>query len=152
MRTHYCGELGVHDAGKEVTLSGWVDTLRVSGKMSFLLLRDRTGIVQVFLDKALTEKFQNVKVQSVVTLTGVINKRPANQVKADMKTGEVEVAAKTLEVLNMAETPLPIEIREDTSTGLDKRLDYRFLDLRRQRSTDIFTVRSKIYALTTAFF
>ncbi len=152
MRTHHCGELSVHEAGKEVTLAGWVDTLRVSGKISFLLLRDRTGIVQVFLDKALTEQFQNVKPQSVVLLTGMVNKRPANQVKADMKTGEVEISAKTLEVLNMAETPLPIEVSEDTTTGLDKRLDYRFLDVRRQKGTDIFTIRSKIYALTTAFF
>ena len=152
MRTHYCGELDVDIAGKEVSLAGWVDTLRISGKISFLLLRDRTGIVQVFLDKKLTETFQHLKAQSVVTLTGMVNKRPANQVKADMKTGEIEIAAKTLEILNVAETPLPIEISEETSTGLDKRLDYRFLDVRRQKVTDIFTIRSKIYALTIAFF
>ena len=152
MRTHYCGELDADIAGKEVSLAGWVDTLRISGKISFLLLRDRTGIVQVFLDKKLTETFQHLKAQSVVTLTGMVNKRPANQVKADMKTGEIEIAAKTLEILNVAETPLPIEISEETSTGLDKRLDYRFLDVRRQKVTDIFTIRSKIYALTIAFF
>ena len=152
MRTHSCGNIGVHEAGKEVTLSGWVDTFRLTGKISFLLLRDRTGIVQVFLDKTLTEKVSNLKPQSVVQLMGIVNKRPANQVKADMKTGEIEVSAKSLEVLNMAETPLPIEISEDTSTGLDKRLDYRFLDVRRQRTTDIFSIRSKIYALSVSFF
>ncbi len=152
MRTHHCGELTANHAGKDVTLSGWVDTLRISGKISFLLLRDRTGIVQVFLDKNLTEQVQSLKNQSVVTLSGVVNKRPANQVKADMKTGEIEVVAQILEVLNMAETPLPIEISEDTTTGLDKRLDYRFLDVRRQGITDIFMIRSKIYALTIAFF
>jgi len=152
MRTHRCGELRGSDSGKEVTLAGWVDTLRVAGKISFLLLRDRTGIVQVFLDKKLTEEFQHVKMQSVVSLTGIVNKRPENQVKKEMLTGEIEIAAKTLAVLSMAETPLPIEMSEETTTHLDKRLDYRFLDLRRQRSTDIFTVRSKIYSATVSFF
>ena len=152
MRTHYSGELTIHHVGKEVTLAGWVDTLRLSGKISFLLLRDRTGVVQIFLDKNITEKFSHLKGQSVVCITGVVNKRPANQVNADMPTGEIEVTAKTLTLLRMAETPLPIEISEETTTGLDKRLDYRFLDLRRQHVTDIFMVRSQVYAETVAFF
>lgn len=152
MRTHQCGELTKAEVGKDVELSGWVDTLRLTGKISFLLLRDRTGIVQVFLDKALTEKFQNIKAQSVVSLKGIVNARPANQVKADMQTGEIEVAATSLEVLSVSETPLPIEVTEDTTTGLDKRLDYRFLDVRRQKVTDIFTVRSYVYSHTVNFF
>ena len=148
----YCGTLTKADTGKEVHLSGWVDTLRLTGKISFLLLRDRTGIVKVFLDKALTEKFQHIKTQSVVSLKGMVNARHANQVKADMKTGEIEIAAQSIDLLSMAETPLPIEVTEETSTGLDKRLDYRFLDVRRQKVTDIFTVRSHIYAHTVHFF
>ncbi|MBI5797677.1 aspartate--tRNA(Asn) ligase [Candidatus Woesearchaeota archaeon] len=152
MRTHHCGDLNASVSGKEVVLAGWVDTVRISGKIGFLLLRDRSGIVQVFLDKKLAEANQYLKPQSVVLVKGLVNKRPENQVKKEMKTGAVEVAAASVEVLNMAETPLPIEIAEETTTGLDKRLDYRFLDVRRQRVTDIFTVRSKIYSTTVAFF
>src|SRR3989338_8413726 len=152
MQKQRCGELSKAEVGKSVELSGWVDTLRLTGKISFLLLRDRTGIVQVFLDKVLTEKFQHIKAQSVVHITGVVHARPENQVKADMKTGEIEIAAASLEVLSMAEAPLPIEITEDTTTGLDKRLDYRFLDIRRQKVTDIFTVRSFVYSHTVNFF
>jgi len=143
MKTNNCGELNAKNAGHEVVLAGWVDTLRVSGKISFLLLRDRTGLVQVFLDKGLTEKFKDLKRESVVQIKGLVNKRPENQVKKEMKTGEVEVAAKELEVIAEAET-LPIEL--DETTSLDKRLDYRFLDLHKPKIQAIFKVQSNIMA------
>jgi aspartyl-tRNA synthetase len=130
-------------AGKEVTVCGWVETLRVAGKISFLLLRDRTGIVQVFLDKNLTEKFKELRKESVVKIVGMVNKRPENQIKREMKTGEIELGAKELEVLNHAE-PLPIEIDENSTTSLDKRLDYRFVDLHNSKVQSIFKVQSVI--------
>ncbi len=150
LRTHTCGELTAKEEGKSVVLCGWVHTLRITGKISFLLLRDRTGITQVFVDKALTEQIRHLKNESVVLVHGVVNKRPANQVNKDLSTGTIEVAAKKIDVLNSAE-PLPIDLEEKTTTSLDKRLDYRFLDLRREQVKNIFTVRSKIYRATVEF-
>lgn len=152
MRTHGCGELTVSHSGKEVTVSGWVDTVRVTGKIAFLLLRDRTGIVQVFLDKKLTDLAKHLHPESVVLVTGKVTNRPATQINSDMLTGTIEIGATKLDVLSSAEAPLPIEVREETTTHIDKRLDYRFLDVRRQRVRDIFVIRSRIYATTVAFF
>lgn len=153
LRTHACGEVSEKDVGQTVTLCGWVDTLRVSGKISFLLLRDRTGIIQIFLDKTLTEKYQHeLKKESVVLVEGLVNKRPDNQVKQDMKTGSVEIAGKKIELVSIAETPLPIDVLPETTTNIDKRLDYRFLDVRREKVKDIFLIRSKIYTKTVEFF
>lgn len=148
LRTHTCGQLRVSDAGKEVVLSGWVDSFRVAGKISFLAVRDRTGITQVFLNAALTEQCKQLQKESVVQIFGKVNKRPEKQVIPTMHTGEIEVEAHRIEILSLAETPLPIEIREETTTSLEKRLDYRFLDFRREKIRAAFTIRSKIY---TAF-
>ncbi len=152
LRTHTCGELNIKDVEKKVVLCGWVDTVRITGKISFLLLRDRTGIIQIFLDKALTAQAQQMKKESIVLVKGSVNKRPANQVHTDIATGMIEVAAEDIEMINLAEPTLPVEIREDTTTTLDKRLDYRFLDMRRQFVKNIFSIRSKIYSTTVAFF
>src|SRR3989344_5964341 len=133
IRTHNCGELTAKEAGKKVTLCGWVDTIRVQCKIGFLLLRDRYGITQVFLNPELAKEFGTLSKESVVLINGEVKKRPDNQVKKEMKTGEIELVASKIEVLSKAETPLPIEILEETTTNLDKRLDYRFLDLRRNK-------------------
>lgn len=153
LRTHVCGEVSEKEVGQTVTLCGWVDTLRVSGKISFLLLRDRTGIIQIFLDKTLTEKYQHeLKKESVVLVEGLVNKRPDNQVKKEEKTGSIEIAGKKIELLSVAETPLPIDVVAETTTNIDKRLDYRFLDVRREKVKDIFMIRSKVYSKTVEFF
>ena len=76
LRTHTCGELTEKNAGETVTLCGWLDTLRISGKISFMLLRDRNGITQIFLDKTLTEQAQHWKEESIVLVEGIVNKRP----------------------------------------------------------------------------
>ena len=152
LRTHTCGELRESHAGKTVTLCGWADTIRVTGKIAFILVRDRTGITQVFLDKSFTEQASQIKKESVVLIEGLVNKRPANQVNKDISTGAIEVAAKKLEVINAAETPLPIDVVKETTTNIDKRLDYRFLDVRRDQVKNIFMVRSAVYAATIDFF
>jgi nondiscriminating aspartyl-tRNA synthetase len=152
IRTHTCGELRKEHVGKEVTLAGWVDTYRVAGQISFLLLRDRTGITQIFVNKDLTEKLQDLKKESVVKIVGVVNARPDKQIKKEMMTGEIELEAKQAEIVSMAEVPLPIELTAETTTGIDKRLDYRFLDLRREKVRAIFTVRAKLYAHTVSYF
>ncbi len=153
LRTHACGEVSEREVGQSVTLCGWVDTLRVSGKIAFLLLRDRTGIIQIFLDKTLTEKYQHeLKKESVVLVEGLVGKRPDNQVKKEMKTGAVEIAAKHLELVSVSDTPLPIDVIAETTTNIDKRLDYRFLDVRREKVKDIFMIRSKVFSKTVEFF
>ncbi len=151
LRTHNCGELSKKNAGEEVTLAGWVDSVRVSGKIGFLDLRDRYGKTQVFLKGDLSQKATELNKEDVVLIKGKVNARPENQVKGT-GIGEIELGASEIEVINPSETPLPIEIIEDTTTKIDKRLDYRFLDLRRERIKAIFKVRSQIYASTVAFF
>lgn len=152
LKDHNCGELRGKDAGKDVKLAGWVESLRLQGKIGFLLLRDRTGIIQCFLNPKLAVQIKDITKESVLFVEGKLNKRPENQVKKEMLTGEVEVEAKNIEVLNRAETPLPIIMDEETTTGLDKRLDARFLDVRRNKIKSIFLIRSKIYQKTVEFF
>ncbi|MEK6839982.1 MAG: amino acid--tRNA ligase-related protein, partial [Nanoarchaeota archaeon] len=151
LRTHTCGELREKDAGKKIVLCGWVDSIRVQGKIGFLLLRDRYGITQVFLNPSLAKEFGTVSKESVVMVEGEVKKRPDNQVRKEMSTGGIEVSANTIEVLNAAETPLPIDLGQDT-TAIDKRLDYRFLDLRQEKVQDIFIIRSKIARATADYF
>jgi aspartyl-tRNA synthetase len=148
LRTHPCGALRVSDAGKDVIISGWVDSFRVAGKISFLVVRDRTGSTQIFLNAALTEQCKHLQKESVVQVFGKVNKRPEKQINPAMPTGEIEIEGVRVEILSLAEAPLPIEIREETTTSLDKRLDYRFLDVRREKIKSVFMIRSKIY---TAF-
>jgi len=152
LRTHNCGELSGKQAGEKVVLCGWIDALRIQGKIGFMLLRDREGITQIFLNLQLAKEFGNLSKESVVLVEGEVKKRPDNQVKKEMSTGEIEVSASKIEILSQAETPLPIEIAEDTTTNLDKRLDYRFLDLRRRKISAIFKIRSQVAALTYEFF
>ena len=152
LKTHDCGELNAKHVDKDVILCGWVETLRVQGKVAFLLLRDREGITQCFLNPALTKKASGISNESVVLVKGKVKKRPDNLVRKEMPTGEIEIEAEDIEVLSKAETPLPIEIQEDTTTSIDKRLDYRFLDVRRKKITAIFKVRSELARATIEFF
>lgn len=152
LRTHTCGELTAKDVEKDVVLCGWTDTLRVQSKVSFLLLRDRSGITQCFLNPSLTTQCKDISNESVVLVEGKVKKRPQNQVRTDILTGEIEIEAISVKVLSKAEAPLPIELGEETTTSIDKRIDYRFLDVRRKRINAIFTIRSNIYKYTTEFF
>ncbi len=152
LRTHTCGELTAEDAEKNVVVCGWTETLRIQGKVGFLLLRDRSGITQCFLNQSLTKQCNDLSKESVVLVEGRVKKRPQSQVRKDLSTGEVEIEAAKVEVLSRAETPLPIEVEEETTTSIDKRLDYRFLDLRRKKVNAIFIIRSRVYQYTVEFF
>ncbi len=152
VRTHTCGELRASHEKEKVSLSGWVDSLRLTGKISFLILRDRTGWVQVFVNKELTEKIKSLPKESVVEVSGVVNKRPDNQVIENISTGQIEIVAEKIDIISLSDTPLPIELREETTTSLEKRLDYRFLDVRREKIKAIFMLRSKVFAKTVEFF
>jgi len=143
LRTHTCGELRAEDAGKKVTLCGWVETHRIQGKLSFILLKDSSGIVQIFLNPELTKQLGEISKESIVQIEGLVKKRPDNQVRKEMETGEIEVSATKATLVNKAE-PLPIDISFDTTTNFDKRLDYRFVDFHRPRIQAIFKIQNEI--------
>ena len=143
-RTHTCGELTKHNAGQTIKLSGWLESLRVQGKIGFLLLKDTNGITQVFLNPALTAKLKEATRESIITVEGIVNIRPDNQIRKELSTGEIEIAANIAEITNLAETPLPVEVDEIITTHLDKRLDYRFLDMHRKRTQAIFKIQNVI--------
>jgi len=140
-RTHTCGELRKKDKGKKVTLSGWVQSHRIQGRISFLLLRDRYGITQIFVDPKLTKKLGEIRRESVLQVKGQVNERPKNQVNKELATGEVEVAAAEINVLSEA-APLPLEIEKVESTE-DTRLKYRYLDLRNPKMQESMLLRHK---------
>ncbi|MBI2112729.1 hypothetical protein HYT52_04300 [Candidatus Woesearchaeota archaeon] len=127
-RTHTCGELNKAHVGKTVTLAGWVETHRIQGRISFILLRDRYGTTQIFVSPQLTKELGEIRRESCIKVEGEVKARPENQIKKEMKTGEIEVSATNIKILTAAE-PLPLELNESTTE--DTRLKYRYLDLRR---------------------
>jgi aspartyl-tRNA synthetase len=148
-RTHTCGELRLSDAGKEVALCGWVAVRRDHGKLIFIDLRDRCGLTQVvFLPKEAPQA-QQLRSEFVVRVKGTVNPRPQNTVNPKLPTGEVELHAKEVEVLNPSLTP-PFEIIEDSGAAEDTRLKYRYLDLRRKRVFANLRLRSELYKVIRA--
>jgi len=148
MRTHYCGAINEKLEGQEVTLCGWVHRRRDHGGVIFLDVRDREGIAQVVFDPDYQECFQladRVRSEYVIQVTGKIRMRPEGTHNPNMVTGKVEVLAKSLVVLNQAETP-PFPLDEYSDVGEDVRLRYRFLDLRRPEMANKLRLRSRITA------
>ena len=133
--------------GQEVTLKGWVDTKRDHGKLTFIDLRDRTGIVQCVG----FAKMGELTVESVIEIVGEVKKRPEKMVNPDLATGTVEVDVKEYTVINKA-SELPIQVDGDGSDiGEEVRLRFRYLDLRRKRMQNILKLRSEyFYALRVA--
>ncbi|MFH1212090.1 MAG: aspartate--tRNA ligase [Candidatus Woesearchaeota archaeon] len=142
MRTHTCGELAAKDAGQTAILAGWVHAHRIQGRISFILLRDRYGITQIFVNPKITKELGELRRESVIQVKGVVNKRPDNQVKKEMATGEVEVAADEIKILSKAD-PLPLELDETIESTEDTRLKYRYLDLRMPRMSKNMVFRHK---------
>jgi len=154
LRTHTCGELNSHDVGKEVTLCGWVARRRDHGKLVFIDIRDRSGFTQiVFIPKesgSAYEKAQGLRSEFVIKIKGIVNKRPEGTINQKLPTGEIEVLAKELEILNPSLTP-PFEIEENIDVAEDTRLKYRYLDLRRRKVFDNFILRSNLYKVIRTF-
>ncbi|MBN2459307.1 aspartate--tRNA ligase [Candidatus Woesearchaeota archaeon] len=142
LRTHTCGELRGSDAGKKVALCGWVETHRIQGKLSFIMLRDRYGITQVFVNPEITKKLGEIRRETVIQAKGEVKKRPENQVKKELVTGEVELSASEVNILSKA-APLPLELSENVASTEDVRLKYRYLDLRRPKMVKSMTLRHK---------
>jgi aspartyl-tRNA synthetase len=133
-RTHYCGALRQEDVDREVTLLGWVQRRRDLGGLIFVELRDRQGLVQVVFNPEVShevhDKAQSLRSEYVVAVGGKVVVRPEGTVNPKLATGEIEVIAKELRILNVAKTP-PFPIEDETEIAEETRLKYRYLDLRR---------------------
>ncbi|MBD5202778.1 MAG: aspartate--tRNA ligase [Bacteroides sp.] len=131
-RTNTCGELRLSDVGKEVTIAGWVQRARKMGGMTFVDIRDRYGLTQVVfnneVDAELCDKANKLGREFVVQITGKVSERSSKN--ANLPTGDIEIIATGLNVLNRSEVP-PFTIEDDTDGGDDLRMKYRYLDLRR---------------------
>lgn len=146
-RTHTCGELRAEDAGKSVVLLGWVNRRRDHGNLIFLDLRDRYGISQVVLDKDLSPaghtKAEQARPEYVVAAIGKVRLRGKDVINPKMTTGEIEVVADEIRILNDAKVP-PFSPAEEAIGNEEVRLKYRYLDLRRAEMQHNFEVRHKI--------
>jgi aspartyl-tRNA synthetase len=146
-RTHTCGELRAGDAGKDIVLMGWVNRRRDHGNLIFLDLRDRSGVAQIVLDKDLAPeghaKAEQVRPEYVVAAKGTLRNRDASAVNPKMPTGEVELVANELLVLNDSRVP-PFSPAEDAIANEEVRLQYRYLDLRRPEMQTNFSLRHRV--------
>ena len=146
-RTHMCGALRASDAGKKAVLMGWVNRRRDHGNLLFIDLRDRTGVTQVVVnaerDAAIHEKAAALRNEYVIAVTGTVKLRDANTVNKNMATGEVELVAEELRLLN--ESKLPPFLPSDTAlTNEETRLKYRYIDLRRDVMQFNIEMRHKV--------
>jgi len=145
-RTHYCGEIRKDDIGKGVTLTGWVHRRRDHGGLVFIDLRDREGLVQVVFnperDRLIHKLAHELRNEYVISVSGKVSPRPQGTENPRLPTGEIEILADHLEILNTSRTP-PFSIEEETEVAENLRLKYRYLDLRRDslRENLIFRYR-----------
>jgi aspartyl-tRNA synthetase len=148
-RTHTCGELRLSHENQTVRLSGWVHRKRDHGSLLFIDLRDHYGLTQCVIDRSspLLDKVESVKNESVVTVTGKVVRRPAETQNTKLPTGEVELDIQEFTIQSMAD-PLPLQVNaeHDTETGEATRLQYRFLDLRRDQMQRNMKLRSDVIA------
>ena len=152
-RTNYCGDLRLTDAGKTVSVCGWVQRQRDLGGLIFVDLRDRTGLVQLSFDdstdKAIFDKASTLRGEYVVAATGLVREREAKTGK--IATGDIEIYVTELRLLAKAETP-PFEIVEDSKANDMLRLKYRYLDLRRPDMQHAIATRHKITKIARDYF
>jgi aspartyl-tRNA synthetase len=150
MRTHYCGQLRPETIGETVTLCGWVDRRRDHGGVIFVDLRDRTGIAQIVSDPERTpdsyEVAGDLRNEYVVQITGRVTRRPDESLNPRLATGEIEVYADQIRLLNPVRKQLPFQVSaaEGETVREDLRLKYRYLDLRRERMSHNLQLRHQI--------
>jgi len=153
-KTHTCGELRVEDAGKEVTLAGWVDRVRDFGGVRFIDIRDRFGIIQIVSDPetnpVVHKSLIPVRSEWVIKAVGVVRKRPQGMENPDLTTGEIEVELSKVEILNPAKTP-PFLINLEEEVEEQIRLKYRYLDLRRPRMLRNIILRHRIVSFIRSY-
>ncbi len=144
MRTQYCGELNQENSGQEISVCGWVNRRRDHGGVIFIDLRDKKGILQVVVDpdnEALFSTAESVRNEFVLKITGLVRARPEGTNNKDMSTGEIEVLALDLEILNSSETP-PFQLDDDVHD--DIRQKYRYIDLRRPEMQYRMQLRARV--------
>ena len=144
-RTHLCSELSSNDLGKEVILSGWIDTIRDHGNLLFIDLRDNYGITQCVIDakKVIFSQISTLNHETVIKIVGKVLKRSNETINKNLKTGEIEVDIESFEILSNSEI-LPLPVNSDIDYGEEIRLKYRYLDLRRNKLHNNILLRNKI--------
>jgi aspartyl-tRNA synthetase len=152
-RTHTCGVLRADDVGADVTLLGWVHRVRDLGGVTFIDIRDRAGLSQVVVrdNDALMTAAKRLRSEYVIGVQGVVQRRSDDTVNAKIATGDVEVLAREIHVLNEAKTP-PFQIAEDSAVSEEVRLRYRYLDLRRPRLQHNIGLRHRVTMATRKYF
>ena len=147
-RTHKCGELSATHDGQDITLNGWVETVRDHGGIIFLMLRDYSGRVQIVINPEDSENLENtgkkLGMEWVISVTGKLSMRSEETINPDLKTGKVELLATKLTMLNETK-PLPFLITEPESASEELRLKYRYLDLRTDKLQHNLRTRHKSY-------
>jgi aspartyl-tRNA synthetase len=144
MRSHYCGHVNESSNGKEVSVAGWVHRRRDHGGVIFVDLRDREGLLQIVFDPDRKEVFANaerLRSEFCIRVTGLVRSRPSGTANTNLASGQVEVLAHELEILNRSETP---PFHHDESTNEELRLKYRYLDLRRDVMQQRLRLRHKV--------
>ena len=148
LRTHTCNELTINNIGQNVTLTGWIETIRDHGGVLFVDLRDHYGVTQiVFSDDSM---LANMPKETVVLVEGLVTKRDEETVNPKLDTGMVEVKASKIQVLGPCQLGLPFEIDSSTNTREEVRLKYRYLDLRNRKIHDNIILRAKIISYLRA--
>lgn len=151
LRTHTCGELSSTQKGEKVTLSGWVQNLRDMGGLVFIDLRDRYGVTQINASTLDRSQFEDIKSEYCIQVIGTVVARPDGQTNADMATGEIEVQAESIQILNACKE-LPYALIDDPATSEASRMKWRFLDLRRRPVLDNIQFRAKMNHFTRNWF
>src|SRR3990170_8474944 len=154
MRTHYCGQVNKNLVGSEIKLCGWVNRIRHHGKVIFINLRDREGIVQLVVEEEAQKLFDlasKIHNEYVLTIKGKVRQRPEGLINYEMPTGEVEVVATELNILAKSEA-LPFNIDEYQETNDELRLKYRYLDLRRKEAGEKLIFRAKVVKKIRSYF
>ncbi len=149
-RTHTCGELSKQDIGKNVVISGWVNSRRDHGGLIFIDLRDRYGLTQITFDPKISEGSwqvaEKVRSEFVIKIEGTVISRPSDMINSKLKTGEIEINVGKVEILSESLTP-PFEINEEKAQEASEliRLEYRFLDLRRKKLQDMLKTKDLFF-------
>ena len=146
MRTNYCAHLSSADLGQTVTLAAWVNRRRDFGAITFVDLRDRSGLVQLLFDgdSEGMEQAHTLNREDVVQVTGVVSARSAENVNPDMATGEIEIRVEALEILNRSKTPPFLVEGDGSDTTEETRLRYRYIDLRREKIQRSLELRHRV--------
>ena len=145
-RTHNCNEITLEDVGKQVRISGWVQTIRDLGGLVFLDIRDMYGITQVVTSAETKDVdfVSHIPIESTVTVYGTVKKRDEETINPKLKTGLVEISIEDIKILGKRTQDLPFEVNTNQEVREDLRLQYRFLDLRNDRLKNNLILRAKV--------